>query len=143
MISNHILILKRYSCISLRILTYPYISYHILRYPRGRTPRCCLLPRTLGRLIVYVIGAPYRVGARVAPSFPLRSAVPIVPAGVMTRLYCLPPARYRRLCFTLHSTAWFVQVIECPTPDCRVAMHEIESPLVDGCRGRGFDFICS
>jgi hypothetical protein len=90
-----------------------------------------------------VLAAALELGARVAPSFPLRSAVSIVSAGVMTRLYCLPPARYGRLCFMLHSTAWFVQVIECPTPDCRGAMHEIESPLGDGCRGRGFKFICS
>ena len=91
-------------------------------------------------MIVYVIGDPYSVGARVAPSFLLRSAVSIIPAGVMTLLYSLPPARYWRLCFTLHSTAWFFQLIECPTPDCRGAMHEIESPLGDGCQGPGFDF---
>ncbi len=40
MISNHILILKRYPLISWSILTYPIISQHIPRYPRGRTPRC-------------------------------------------------------------------------------------------------------
>ncbi len=40
MISNHILILKRYPHISYNILSYPIISQHILRYPRARTPRC-------------------------------------------------------------------------------------------------------
>ena len=39
MISNHILILKRYPYISLHILSYPIISQHTLRYPRGRNPR--------------------------------------------------------------------------------------------------------
>jgi hypothetical protein len=39
MISNHILILKRYPLISEHILSYPIISQHIPTYPRGRTPR--------------------------------------------------------------------------------------------------------
>ncbi len=98
-----------------------------LNVPKLIFPLVCLLLRTLEWLIVYVIGALYSVGARVAPSFPLWSAVSIVPAGVMTRLHYLPPARYGRLCFTLHSTAWFVQVIECPTPDCRLTMQRCDA----------------
>ncbi len=61
-----------------------------LNVPRAYLSACLSLadsmPRTLGRLLVYAIGDPYIVGARVASSFPLRSAVSIVPAGVTTRL---------------------------------------------------------
>lgn len=96
-----------------------------LNVPRAYLHACLSLAdsmlRTLGRLLVYVIGAPYSVGARVTPSFPLQSAASIVPAGVMTRLYCLPRTVQRGL-FRLLSARLRIAEVRCTRLRVRLVM---------------------